>query len=1230
MPGDPRGAGERMVPAVRFKQKAPGQKTRLRASHPQPSAAQPISQEQIDRLKEVIVQLEGEREKILRERDMCTRACQDVVGESESTHTGLRWKLNQLEGEKLDLVSQHNQEVSQLHAQVARLRAQVERGEATRQTLEYDIAVATRDAAFAQDKAEARVAEMQKENHELKDMNTELCQTAEDLQRALEISRQAREEDLQGLTAELAERDQLLVTAHTDNDQLTTEKTRLLAVLQEQEGTLHKLKERLEGEQREREKDRRSADKERRCRKELEMKLKTVETALKAEQSVQQEMTSGLAALRERLKEAESSQTRYKKRANDVQAKLEQVEKEHAGAKAELNSLVQEERETCRKLRGTIQELHIAHTHSQEQLTTAFERRQVQEEEHEMVMKQLSHLLQEHGQQGETNTSNAEESKPSFSAMLDGVRRVLDNYQKSLTAAQSQVQSVEEKYLLLCQDVSQKEEVSSSLQKTSQEHAERVCVLTEELKRLRCNYEGAQSLAAKAQSRLEELTQHCQEAHTHLHTLRDQQHRDQQERLEFLHSLYQRLVAGCVLMKSPQGMMGSFSWPELCAALQDQADLLLTDLHSTKEQVQHLEEEVERRARSLREMHEAHSDAIEALTSQLRLREQDWLTQKEEMLKQHTALTDQLHQRTQELRSKADASKERLSATEHEKARLSTRASDLRERLKAAERLSSSLLHSAALLAGCLWPLLRRTRDLARQKRALQGLLDGRGTLEREVQAILLALGNGDPEDGDTAGTHTLHKPTTTAMGTRIPTHTLAWRRKGMWGFRRAVIGVLAAGRFRVLARVGARVCFTAENPYGEGTVCVSVCAPSERRIRRNGEEEEKDEEVEWTQGTKLKSLILTCSEDGTDVAIRFSRLLERLVCESDRCHGYHSERGSLVRLLAQGLYRLRKTQPPPPQHYNSKSVVSSLQQHILAFTQRLHAAEVERRNLRLELAQLKRQAHALPPQPPQDPKHTACVPAARVQEMLLELSAALQREQQAQELLHQQATQLQELGLSMELHAGEQQEKDRTLATAVKSLSECKAELRRKDQSLRQLGKHLSQSQQERQELQQSIHTAENALRMAAKSKDSLASYMKAVESSLNEVRERIMLPSPCLSSGDIVWHVPSMHLEMAASEMLMGGPEVATCQSFVSCFAEVFQLLCGKLACVEREMESRRSHIHALKEELHRACLRETSPVKQMEEEYAPLPMKDDPVLASGPLKKTNAPAKRTCKKH
>lgn len=58
-----------------------------------------------------------------------------------------------------------------------------------------------------------------------------------------------------------------------------------------------------------------------------------------------------------------------------------------------------------------------------------------------------------------------------------------------------------------------------------------------------------------------------------------------QEKLTFLHSLYQRLVAGCVLIKQPEGIIDRFSWSELCAVLQENVDALILDLNGANEKV---------------------------------------------------------------------------------------------------------------------------------------------------------------------------------------------------------------------------------------------------------------------------------------------------------------------------------------------------------------------------------------------------------------------------------------------------------------------------------------------------------------------------------------------------------------------------------------------------------------------------------------------------------------------
>ena len=50
--------------------------------------------------------------------------------------------------------------------------------------------------------------------------------------------------------------------------------------------------------------------------------------------------------------------------------------------------------------------------------------------------------------------------------------------------------------------------------------------------------------------------------------------------MSFLYSLYQRLVAGCVLLDaSSQCMLGNFSWPELCGVIVEQVDTLTADLN---------------------------------------------------------------------------------------------------------------------------------------------------------------------------------------------------------------------------------------------------------------------------------------------------------------------------------------------------------------------------------------------------------------------------------------------------------------------------------------------------------------------------------------------------------------------------------------------------------------------------------------------------------------------------
>lgn len=58
-----------------------------------------------------------------------------------------------------------------------------------------------------------------------------------------------------------------------------------------------------------------------------------------------------------------------------------------------------------------------------------------------------------------------------------------------------------------------------------------------------------------------------------------------QARLSFLYCVYQRLLAGCVLLHQPQSMLGNFTWDELCDVINEQIDQLTSDLQSANEKV---------------------------------------------------------------------------------------------------------------------------------------------------------------------------------------------------------------------------------------------------------------------------------------------------------------------------------------------------------------------------------------------------------------------------------------------------------------------------------------------------------------------------------------------------------------------------------------------------------------------------------------------------------------------
>uniref|UniRef100_A0A3B3SU05 Uncharacterized protein n=1 Tax=Paramormyrops kingsleyae TaxID=1676925 RepID=A0A3B3SU05_9TELE len=290
-----------------------------------------------------------------------------------------------------------------------------------------------------------------------------------------------------------------------------------------------------------------------------------------------------------------------------------------------------------------------------------------------------------------------------------------------------------------------------------------------------------------------------------------------------------------------------------------------------------------------------------------------------------------------------------------------------------AQQESAALLAACALLVGALGPLRWRLAALCTQKARLLELLAGHEALEKEVASLVWAL---EPKDiappGEQAG-------------------------RGLRAFRKGAVVALAANRLR---RLGERSRLLFISDCGPTVLpALPVCALGARtpadcasEYHSEGPARARDPEpvlmklccmfpsdLAWEEQNSsvvfgglhsgallptvlraMEGLQLKAPDTGSRLQQgaawgRLSVLLEKLLGEAQSAPGaWIGGWGELVQRLGRGLRQLPDAGPAA---LTRKRMVQLLQQHVLQLTHRLHRVEVERRSLRLELAQAKRDA---------------------------------------------------------------------------------------------------------------------------------------------------------------------------------------------------------------------------------------------------------------------------------
>ncbi|RMC19331.1 hypothetical protein DUI87_03939 [Hirundo rustica rustica] len=582
-----------------------------------------------------------------------------------------------------------------------------------------------------------------------------------------------------------------------------------------------------------------------------------------------------------------------------------------------------------------------------------------------------------------------------------------------------------------------------------------------------------------------------------------------EEKLTFLHSLYQHMIAGCVLIKQPEGILDRFSWPELCVVLQENVDALISDLNRANEK---------------------------------------------------------------EYQEAAEKNKEKIYVLEKSQEKLALESISVKKMLTEFQKEHSSLLVACALLAGALYPLYGRLCAMSSQRDLLQDQVNIYEIVNQKIRTLVHALSDDKENNQDEAKQKKrkyqdliyVFRRAVIAVLAANRLKVLAQSSKSLFTWTNGLkegIGIpVCVGESK-----GKRNLSSCEEEELDCVEALSWFASSNLLAAVISSVTELQDVVNkpGTESRLSGRLLLSAARNS------FSKLMDKLnvimeaVPLDNSKYSTCLEKDSLVQSLAHGLNKINTQALEAGFSDRVSSMVciivtllhkniESLQKQIFEFTQRLHTAEVERRSLRLQLTEFKSnfsemtkeadKAQSLQEQ--LNMLKEKLITHERFENVCEELNHALHREHQAQLLLNEQAQQLQELNNKLELQSSEEADKTQVLSESVKGLSEATIELRRRDRFLRQQNRLLTQLEQDKRRLSKSIRDAESALCMAVKDRELIISHMKAVEDTLHKVRDQALLPCSAAATNDFTLELPKLHLETFSEEGLKGRPEAAAFQ--------------------------------------------------------------------------------------
>ncbi|KAK7484591.1 hypothetical protein BaRGS_00024223 [Batillaria attramentaria] len=1218
----------------------------------------------------------------------------------QDTVVQLRKRLNAADKQKLEATSRFNKEVASLENQLAKVRAQVEKGEASRHNLEFELTKTQRELSQQKQQQALREASQQDATDELRQKISDLNDELKAAQQQVQKTRTDAQEQEQKLRSEIMERDQEAAKLQAELDVCRNERDRMAAVCNQQEATINDFGEKVhefECEHRNQSDDLRRAmseikfckEREDRLKKDLEsalgkiksleesveaeraahletkfnseivqLRVRDLEGGLEVEKSANAEGNRAVERLTKQIRELEQMYDEERKVKKDLMNKLDKLEKEYLGTRRQLSGEVEEKKTVIGSLSKELEVHQKNFNELKTELGKAKKRQAFLEETYGTAFKELEFLLMnfDFDEKGKKTrlTAKKEDTKPKKTvppaAAVESVKQLLTNYRRRLDNVTEELSKSKKSCEKLTKEVDSCKEMIKSKDKSLEEAHKNYTRTAKELNKMRANYGEVEAMVGKLRSSLENTTSsqgkdrnRIQELSEEIMKLVKRQKQENEEKVAFLHGLYQRLLAGRVLVSQYENKpLNQFSWSDLTEMVYEQVANTVDALQRAEEKLKSLTDNLKSRDEVVAELQNQHEEQLSRLTTLAREREASWTKQKEEMEQHYAQLLSDLQSRTKKSQAMADQAWEKMRATGGVQQGLEAECSSLRQQLSEVQTRSKTLLCACALLCGAVYPLYARSNALASQRHLLEEQMIVWDNCRERAQYLVNVLNTEMTQTPDTPERDRKHGP----------------QRNRLVQFRVGVIAVLAAHRLIRFGRLCCR-CFVAYDSVSAGNG-IMVCTggvklpPTAGPVVGDAGDQSLQDDTEssilpspsgpppsqsqllgWLTSSSLADTVATCMADVTDAAHRikdegapvehralvaaarssFSKLMDHMAqffptVRLQPTAGLRDRR-SLAGRLGRTLARTLQGKSVAEKDFlvSSQELLIALQNHILDFTQRLHTVEVERRQLLAELGGLKTQIAGLGSSP-DGPVITASgdkpvkfVTMDKFERVCMELNDALQREKTAQQILNEQSQQLQELTLRLDFSDTQGAHQQQTLSEAMTGLGELKDDLRHKEQELKQSRKQIMQFEFQRKSLQANLRDAEDALRTAAKDKEILAQYIKAVEAALEEAKKKLVFPKDGGSSSEATITMSKLLLnaDLIPADIGKAGPELIACQNLVGVFVDVHHQSLARVRTLEEETASLRQHVNSLKRELSDAVHREFN-------EQTDLPTRDD----------------------